>query len=105
MSAGICFSLSKPMEPPTRAKGERGEIALPPLSLLKASPCMAAPTRMPASKSLGCLRVEKIIFFSQGKPFFRTKAARSASMIRSKLTLVGQLVMQDLQTRQLNSIS
>ena len=44
-------------------------------------------------------------FFSHGSPFFLTMAARRANMMRSKLTFVGQLCMQDLQTRQLNSIS
>src|SRR5689334_6330042 len=60
---------------------------------------------MAASNIFGCLRVEKIIFFSQGRPFRRTSAALRLSAILSKLTLVGQFVMQDLQTRQLKTIS
>ena len=103
-TAGRRRSASKPMRSPAMVKGERGEMAFPPSSPRKARNCIAEPMRIPASKTLGLFKEEKMVFLSQGRPFFRTSAARKARIIRSKFTLVGQFVMHDLQTRQLKSM-
>ena len=81
------------------AKGDRGEIAFLLGSSRKARPWSRADLHAGVEQPGLVSERLKIIFLRGWSPLASlTMAARSASMMRSKFTFVGQFCMQDLQT-------